>query len=130
MPHTQSFLPHVVIKPNPDGTCTTVHLTDAAVFKSLPAKPRGNTQAVLLPAAVSGLARDVFVGIVHTEVERKYENYMYLMEVRRGTCDGGDGGDVCEGGVTWCEGGCDIPSCFFCLSMDLNQQRSFYCKPA
>ena len=39
-------------------------------------------QAVLVPAAVSGLAADVYLGIVHTEVDRKYENYLYQMEVR------------------------------------------------
>jgi hypothetical protein len=81
---TQSFMPHVVIQPQPDGTCSQVHKTPGSPFKALPAKPRGNTQAVLLPAAVSGLGRDVYLGIVHTEVDRKYENFFYQMEVRMG----------------------------------------------
>jgi hypothetical protein len=38
-------------------------------------------QAVLVPAAVSGLAHDMYMGIVHTEVDRKYENFFYQMEV-------------------------------------------------
>jgi hypothetical protein len=80
-------MPHVVIKPEPDGSCNRVHVTDGLPFAALPAKPRGNTQAVLLPAPVTGLSRAVYLGIVHTEVERKYENYFYQMEVRQdGTC--------------------------------------------
>lgn len=78
----QSFMPHVVIKPEADGTCNMVHMTDGLAFKQLPAKPRGNAQAVLLPAAVSGYVKAAYLGVVHTEVERKYENYFYLMEVR------------------------------------------------
>ena len=78
----QSFMPHVVIKPAPDGTCNILHVTDGAVFAQLPARVRGNTQAVLLPAAVSGLQRAVYLGIVHVEVERRYTNYFYQMEVR------------------------------------------------
>jgi hypothetical protein len=76
-------MPHVVIKPEPDGSCNRVHVTDGLPFAALPAKPRGNTQAVLLPAPVTGLSRAVYLGIVHTEVERKYENYFYQMEVRQ-----------------------------------------------
>jgi len=78
----QSFVPHIVIKPTADGTCRMVHLTDGLAFSQLPSKPRGNTQAVLLPAAVSGLNKAVYLGIVHTEVERSYTNYLYQMEVR------------------------------------------------
>lgn len=77
---SQSFVPHIVIKPTADGTCRMVHLTDGLAFSQLPSKPRGNTQAVLLPAAVSGLNKAVYLGIVHTEVERSYTNYLYQME--------------------------------------------------
>jgi hypothetical protein len=78
----QSFDPHVVIKPVPNGTCFKAYQTDSTLLQRLPAKPRGNTQAVLLPAAVSGEADDVYVGIVHVEVERRYDNYFYKMQVR------------------------------------------------
>jgi hypothetical protein len=72
----------VVIKPAPNGTCVKAYKTDSTLLQRLPAKPRGNTQAVLLPAAVSGEGDDVYVGIVHVEVERRYDNYFYKMQVR------------------------------------------------
>jgi hypothetical protein len=77
----QSFDPHVVIKPFPNGTCTKAYQTDSPLLQQLPAKPRGNTQAVLLPAAVSGEADDCYIGIVHVEVQRSYTNYFYKMQV-------------------------------------------------
>jgi hypothetical protein len=78
----QSFDPHVVIKPAPNGTCVKAYHTESPLLQRLPAKPRGNTQAVLLPAAVSGEVDDVYVGIVHVEVERRYDNYFYKMQVK------------------------------------------------
>jgi hypothetical protein len=77
----QSFDPHVVIKPAPNGTCTTAYTTASPLLQRLPAQPRGNTQAVLLPSAVSGEGADVYIGIVHVEVQRRYENYFYKMQV-------------------------------------------------
>lgn len=78
----QSLDPHIVIKPYPNGTCIKVHESTSDVFGALPARPKGNTQAVLLPAAVTGsLTGDEYIGIVHTEVNRTYTNYFYKMQV-------------------------------------------------
>lgn len=78
----QSFDPHVVIKPDPNGTCSKVHQTESPPLKGLPAQPKGNTQAILLPAAIIGEPEDVYIGIVHVEVDRSYTNYFYKMQVR------------------------------------------------
>ncbi|KAF8057236.1 hypothetical protein HT031_006044 [Scenedesmus sp. PABB004] len=83
-PPAQSFLPHVVIAPGPDGACVVAHETDSrAVLGRLAAPPRGNTQAVLLPAALLSGGRqgdaDVYLGIFHVEVNRSYTNYLYKM---------------------------------------------------
>ncbi|KAF6264081.1 hypothetical protein COO60DRAFT_1698523 [Scenedesmus sp. NREL 46B-D3] len=77
---SQSFDPHVVIKPGPNGTCAPAHQTPSPPLQRLPARPRGNTQAVLLPAAVSGVDADAYIGILHTEVQRQYANYFYMMQ--------------------------------------------------
>ena len=77
---SQSFDPHVVIQPSPNGTCTKVFETNSRVFRNLTSRPRGNTQAVLVPAAFSGEARDFYLGVVHAEAARAYTNYFYKMQ--------------------------------------------------
>lgn len=77
---SQQFDPHVVIEPYPNGTCARVFETRGRVFRHLPSPPRGNTQAVLVPAAFSGEARDYYLGVVHAERGRAYQNYFYKMQ--------------------------------------------------
>jgi hypothetical protein len=77
---SQTFDPHVVIEPYPNGTCVRVFETPGRAFKHLPSKPRGNTQAVLVPAAFSGEKRDFYLGVVHGESGRAYQNYFYKMQ--------------------------------------------------
>jgi len=77
---SQSFDPHVVIQPYPNGTCVKVFETTSRVFKELGSKPRGNTQAVLVPAGFSGEPRDFYLGVVHAEMNRAYLNYFYKMQ--------------------------------------------------
>jgi len=81
---SQQFDPHVVIEPFANGTCAKVFETNSRVFKNLTTKPRGNTQAVLVPAGFSGEPRDFYMGIVHAEIDRSYQNFFYKMQVR---CD-------------------------------------------
>jgi hypothetical protein len=71
----------VVIQPYPNGTCVKVFETTSRVFKELGSKPRGNTQAVLVPAGFSGEPRDFYLGVVHAEMNRAYLNYFYKMQV-------------------------------------------------
>jgi hypothetical protein len=82
----QSFDPHVVIQPYPNGTCVKIFETTGRVFKELGSKPRGNTQAVLVAAGFSGEPRDFYLGVVHAETNRSYLNYFYKMQV----------GDICR----------------------------------
>eukprot|EP00775_Hariotina_reticulata_P011142 gene11142-11295_t len=77
---SQQFDPHVVIQPYPNGTCVKVFETQSRVFRNLTSKPRGNTQAVLVPSAFSGEARDFYLGVVHAENKRAYQNYFYKMQ--------------------------------------------------
>jgi hypothetical protein len=77
---SQQFDPHVVIEPYPNGTCVRVFETPSPAFARLPSKPRGNTQAVLVPAAFSGERRDYYLGVVHAEQGRAYLNYFYKMQ--------------------------------------------------
>lgn len=78
---SQTFEPHVVIEPYPNGTCARVFETPSSrAFGHLPSKPRGNTQAVLVPAAFSGERRDYYLGVVHGEAGRAYQNYFYKMQ--------------------------------------------------
>jgi hypothetical protein len=79
----QQFDPHVVIQPYPNGTCVKLFETQSRVFRNLTSKPRGNTQAVLVPSAFSGEARDFYLGVVHAENKRAYQNYFYKMQVSR-----------------------------------------------
>lgn len=80
---SQSFDPHVVLKAQPDGTCVEAFSTSSSrAFGELAAKPRGNTNAVFVPSALSGEDRDYYLGIVHSEVNRTYENYFYKMQAR------------------------------------------------
>lgn len=72
----------MVIKPSANGTCTKLYETKSMALKVLPAKPKGNTQAVLLPSSVTGELHTVYMGILHTEVNRSYTNYFYKMQVR------------------------------------------------
>jgi hypothetical protein len=68
--------------------------TSSRVFKELGAKPRGNTQAVLVAAGFSGEPRDFYLGVVHAEVNRAYQNFFYKMQVgafRGGTCEAWQG---------------------------------------
>jgi hypothetical protein len=94
----QQFDPHVVIQPMPNGTCVKLFESSSRVFRNLTSKPRGNTQAVLVPAAFSGEARDFYLGVVHAESQRAYQNYFYKMQVGVGvggcTC-------VCAGRVLY-----------------------------
>jgi hypothetical protein len=85
---TQQFDPHVVIEPQPNGTCTKVFETSSRAFQQLPAKPRGNTQAVLVPAGFSGEPRDFYLGVVHAEINRSYQNFFYKMQARAPTGGG------------------------------------------
>lgn len=80
----QTFDPHVVIQAHSNGTCVKVFETSSRVFKELGAKPRGNTQAVLVAAAFSGEPRDFYLGVVHAEVNRAYQNFFYKMQVGGG----------------------------------------------
>jgi hypothetical protein len=89
----QQFDPHVVIQPMPNGTCVKLFDSSSRVFRNLTSKPRGNTQAVLVPAAFSGEARDFYLGVVHAESQRAYLNYFYKMQV--GGCIGGAVAVVC-----------------------------------
>lgn len=68
-----------------NGTCVKVFETHSRVFKNLTSKPRGNTQAVFVPSTFSGEPRDFYLGVVHAESNRAYQNYFYKMQVRR-TC--------------------------------------------
>jgi len=77
---SQQFDPHVVIEPYPNGTCARVFETPGRAFRGLPSPPRGNTQAVLVPAAFSGEARDYYLGVVHAEAGRAYRNFFYKMQ--------------------------------------------------
>jgi hypothetical protein len=78
---SQTFDPHVVLEPYPNGTCVRVFETPSSrAFAHLPSKPRGNTQAVLVPAAFSGERRDYYLGVVHGEAGRAYKNYFYKMQ--------------------------------------------------
>eukprot|EP00882_Tetradesmus_deserticola_P008371 GHRQ01008828.1.p1 GENE.GHRQ01008828.1~~GHRQ01008828.1.p1 ORF type:complete len:465 (+),score=149.32 GHRQ01008828.1:352-1746(+) len=77
---SQQFDPHVVIQPMPNGTCVKLFESSSRVFRNLTSKPRGNTQAVLVPAAFSGEARDFYLGVVHAESQRAYQNYFYKMQ--------------------------------------------------
>lgn len=77
---SQQFDPHVVIEPYPNGTCARVFETRGRAFRGLPSPPRGNTQAVLVPAAFSGEKRDYYLGVVHAERGRAYQNYFYKMQ--------------------------------------------------
>ncbi|GBF90891.1 hypothetical protein Rsub_03746 [Raphidocelis subcapitata] len=77
---SQQFDPHVVIEPHPNGTCTKVFETSSRAFQQLPTKPRGNTQAVLVPAGFSGEPRDFYLGVVHAEINRSYQNFFYKMQ--------------------------------------------------
>ncbi len=79
---SQQFVPHVVIQPYPNGTCVKLFETSSRVFRNLTSKPRGNTQALLIPAAFSGEPRDFYLGVVHAESARSYQNYFYKMQVR------------------------------------------------
>jgi hypothetical protein len=74
----------VVIQAHSNGTCVKVFETSSRVFKELGAKPRGNTQAVLVAAAFSGEPRDYYLGVVHAEVNRAYQNFFYKMQVGGG----------------------------------------------
>jgi hypothetical protein len=80
----QSFDPHVVIQPYPNGTCVKIFETRSRVFNELGNKPRGNTQAVLVAAGFSGEPRDFYLGVVHVETNRVYLNYFYKMQVGDG----------------------------------------------
>lgn len=85
----QQFDPHVVIQPLPNGTCVKLFETSSRVFRNLTSRPRGNTQAVLVPSAFSGEPRDFYLGVVHAESKRAYQNYFYKMQVsgdRVGNC--------------------------------------------
>jgi hypothetical protein len=82
----QQFDPHVVIQPMPNGTCVKLFESSSRVFRNLTSKPRGNTQAVLVPAAFSGEARDFYLGVVHAESQRAYQNYFYKMQVGMQAC--------------------------------------------
>jgi hypothetical protein len=82
--HSQQFDPHVVIQPMSNGTCVKVFETHSRVFKNLTSKPRGNTQAVFVPSTFSGEPRDFYLGVVHAESNRAYQNYFYKMQVRSG----------------------------------------------
>ena len=84
---SQQFDPHVVIEPLPNGTCVKAFETSSRVFSNLTTKPRGNTQAVLVPAGFSGEPRDFYLSIVHAEINRSYQNFFYKMQVRAG-CPG------------------------------------------
>eukprot|EP00879_Flechtneria_rotunda_P011483 GHRR01011996.1.p1 GENE.GHRR01011996.1~~GHRR01011996.1.p1 ORF type:complete len:269 (+),score=43.57 GHRR01011996.1:125-931(+) len=77
---SQQFDPHVVIQAHPNGTCVKLFETPTRVFRNLTSKPRGNTQAVLVPAAYSGETRDFYLGVVHAEASRSYQNYFYKMQ--------------------------------------------------
>lgn len=77
---SQQFDPHVVIQPHSNGTCTKLFESPSRVFRNLTSKPRGNTQAVLVPSAFSGEARDFYLGVVHAENNRAYQNYFYKMQ--------------------------------------------------
>lgn len=77
---SQQFDPHVVIEPLPNGTCVKAFETSSRAFRNLTAKPRGNTQAVLVPAAFSGEARDFYLAVVHAEIGRSYQNFFYKMQ--------------------------------------------------
>lgn len=65
----------------PNGTCVKLFESSSRVFRNLTSKPRGNTQALLVPAAFSGEARDFYLGVVHAESQRAYLNYFYKMQV-------------------------------------------------
>jgi hypothetical protein len=78
---SQTFDPHVVIEPFPNGTCVKAFETSSRAFRNLTTKPRGNTQAVLVPAAFSGEPRDFYLAIVHAEINRSYKNFFYKMQV-------------------------------------------------
>jgi hypothetical protein len=82
---SQQFDPHVVIQPMANGTCVKVFETHSRVFKNLTSKPRGNTQAVFVPSTFSGEPRDFYLGVVHAESNRAYQNYFYKMQVRANT---------------------------------------------
>ncbi|KAI8477356.1 MAG: hypothetical protein J3K34DRAFT_397993 [Monoraphidium minutum] len=77
---SQQFDPHVVIEPLPNGTCVKAFETSSRVFSNLTTKPRGNTQAVLVPAAFSGEPRDFYLSVVHAEINRSYQNFFYKMQ--------------------------------------------------
>ncbi len=39
-------------------------------------------QAVFVPSTFSGEPRDFYLGVVHAESKRAYQNYFYKMQVR------------------------------------------------
>jgi hypothetical protein len=80
---SQSLSPHVVLAPLPNGTCLKAYETPSHALRGLPAALRGNTQAVLVPAAFSGEQRSYYLGVLHVEVNRTYTNHFYKMQARR-----------------------------------------------
>lgn len=80
----QSFEPHVVLQPHPNGTCVKVYETRSYVFSKDIARggtPRGNTQAQFVSTAFTGERRDYYLGIVHMEIKKEYYSYFYKMQV-------------------------------------------------
>lgn len=80
---SQSYRPHVVIKPDSNGTCTRAYVTENdEVFKDLVGTPRGNTNLALVPASFSGEAQDFYLGIIHYRRRKRpvyYRNLFYKM---------------------------------------------------
>lgn len=80
---SQSYRPHVVVKPDANGTCVKVYVSDNEdVFMNIGGKPRGNTNTILIPSTFSGEDEDFYMGIVHYRRKKRpvyYRNLFYKM---------------------------------------------------
>jgi hypothetical protein len=63
------------------GQCEKKFHTSSLAFEGLPSKPRGNTPAILVPAAFSNEPLDYYLGIAHVEANRSYRSFFYKMQV-------------------------------------------------
>eukprot|EP00775_Hariotina_reticulata_P013001 gene13001-13130_t len=79
---SQTLSPHVVVRCSSSGQCKKQFRTSSLAFEGLPNKPRGNTPAVLVPAAFSNEPLDYYLGIAHVEANRSYTSFFYKMQAR------------------------------------------------